>query len=196
LERPSRRSQEQPVSNAARAAIRDLEEGTSALHESGFGSAQRGRREERVRKEIITLATAYRLASSETSFVAVEHREGAEGHAGAGAPANVTATGSAPSFSSFFNLSDHFCQYISLRLRPRPSLPDATPRSRAMSIKRISAGRANRTQATRGRSICLNQLPIPAEVVRGAHVAPAVSARLSFSFSPRERARVRTQLLA
>jgi Ca-activated chloride channel family protein len=64
---------------AARAAIRDLEEGTSALHESARGSAQRGRREERIRKEIVALATAYRLASSETSFVAVEQREGAEG---------------------------------------------------------------------------------------------------------------------
>jgi len=64
---------------AARAAIRDLEEGTSALQGSGRGSAQRGRREERIRKEIVALATAYRLASSETSFVAVEQREGAEG---------------------------------------------------------------------------------------------------------------------
>ena len=63
---------------AARAAIRDLEEGTSALHESGHGSAQRDRREERIRKEIVALARAYRLASSHTSFVAVEHREGAE----------------------------------------------------------------------------------------------------------------------
>jgi len=64
---------------AARAAIRDLEEGTSALQGSGRGSAQRGRREERIRTEIVALATAYRLASSETSFVAVEQREGAEG---------------------------------------------------------------------------------------------------------------------
>jgi Ca-activated chloride channel family protein len=64
---------------AARAAIRDLEEGTSALHESGRGSAQRGRREERIKKEIIALATTYKLASSATSFVAVEAREGAEG---------------------------------------------------------------------------------------------------------------------
>jgi len=64
---------------AARSAIRDLEEGTSALHERGRGSAQRGRREEHIRKEIVALATAYRLASSETSFVAVEQREGAEG---------------------------------------------------------------------------------------------------------------------
>jgi Ca-activated chloride channel homolog len=65
---------------AARVAIRDLEEGTSALHEEKRGSAQRGRREERVKKEIVALATAYRLASSETSFVAIEHREGAEDH--------------------------------------------------------------------------------------------------------------------
>jgi Ca-activated chloride channel family protein len=64
---------------AARTAIRDLEEGTSALHEGGRGSAQRGRREERIKKEIITLATAYGLASRQTSFVAVEVREGAEG---------------------------------------------------------------------------------------------------------------------
>ena len=65
---------------AARAAIRDLEEGTSALHEKKAGSAQRGRREARVKAEIVALATAYRLASSETSFVAVEVREGAEDH--------------------------------------------------------------------------------------------------------------------
>ncbi len=63
---------------AARAAIRDLEEGTSALHEKKAGSAQRGRREARVKTGIVALATAYRLASSETSFVAVEVREGAE----------------------------------------------------------------------------------------------------------------------
>jgi hypothetical protein len=43
-----------------------------------FDQGQRGRREERIRKEIVALATAYRLASSETSFVAVEQREGAE----------------------------------------------------------------------------------------------------------------------
>ncbi len=65
---------------AARAAIRDLEEGTSALHEKKAGSAQRGRRETRVKAEIVALATAYHLASSETSFVAVEVREGAEEH--------------------------------------------------------------------------------------------------------------------
>lgn len=62
---------------AARAAIRDLEEGTSALHDRPRGSAQRGRRESRVTEAIVALAIAHRLASSETSFVAVERREAA-----------------------------------------------------------------------------------------------------------------------
>jgi len=63
---------------AARAAIRDLEEGTSALHDRPRGSAQRGRREKRVSEAIVALALAHHLASSETSFVAIERREGAE----------------------------------------------------------------------------------------------------------------------
>ncbi|MBP1634900.1 MAG: hypothetical protein H6Q10_1474, partial [Acidobacteria bacterium] len=63
---------------AARAAIRDLEEGTSALHEAKRGSAQRSRRDERINKAIEGLAIAWRLASSQTSFVAVERREAAE----------------------------------------------------------------------------------------------------------------------
>lgn len=62
---------------AARAAIRDLEEGTSALHARARGSAQRGRREKRVAEAIVKLALAHHLASSETSFVAVERREAA-----------------------------------------------------------------------------------------------------------------------
>jgi Ca-activated chloride channel homolog len=60
---------------AVRAAIRDLDEGTSALHEQLRGSAQRSRREDRIGKEIVALAKAWRLASSRTSFVAVERRE-------------------------------------------------------------------------------------------------------------------------
>ncbi|MGE5357622.1 MAG: VWA domain-containing protein, partial [Bacteroidales bacterium] len=60
---------------AARAAIRDLEEGTSALHVKQGGSAQPGRRAERIRKAIVALATEYHLASSETSFVAIERRD-------------------------------------------------------------------------------------------------------------------------
>ncbi|HSK09536.1 MAG TPA: hypothetical protein VK911_08160, partial [Vicinamibacterales bacterium] len=64
---------------AARAAIRDLEEGTNALHDKRRGSAQGGRREDAVKKAIVALATTYRLASRETSFVAIEKREeGAE----------------------------------------------------------------------------------------------------------------------
>ncbi|MCU0235351.1 MAG: VIT and VWA domain-containing protein, partial [Thermoanaerobaculales bacterium] len=62
---------------AARAAIRDLEEGTSRLHAEG-GSKQRGRREARVTKAIVELGLRYRLASSQTSFVAIEEREGKE----------------------------------------------------------------------------------------------------------------------
>lgn len=62
---------------AARAAIRDVEEGGSALDRRG-GSRQRGRAATRVREQIVRLATAYSLASRETSFVAVEEREGAE----------------------------------------------------------------------------------------------------------------------
>ena len=63
---------------AARAAIRDLEEAVGEAHQEGRGSRQRDRRDERARKEILRLATAYALASSETSFVAVEVREGQE----------------------------------------------------------------------------------------------------------------------
>jgi hypothetical protein len=60
---------------AARAAIRDLEEGTA---EGRRGSSQRGRAEKRVKEDIVRLAVRYGLASSETSFVAVEEREGDE----------------------------------------------------------------------------------------------------------------------
>ncbi len=60
---------------AARAAIRDLEEGTA---EARRGSNQRDRAEKRVREEIVRLAVRYGLASRETSFVAVEEREAGE----------------------------------------------------------------------------------------------------------------------
>ena len=63
---------------AARAAIRDLEEGTSARHDKPRGSSRQDRRGERVKNEIVALATAYRLASRETSFVAIERRDGGE----------------------------------------------------------------------------------------------------------------------
>ncbi len=69
---------------AARTAIRDLEEGTSALHERR-GSRQRERTERRIRDSIVTLAKAYRLTSSATSLVAVETRPAAT----AGAPAQL-----------------------------------------------------------------------------------------------------------
>jgi Ca-activated chloride channel family protein len=60
---------------AARAAIRDLEEGTA---EARRGSNQRDRTDERVREAIVRLAVRYGLASRETSFVAVEEREAGE----------------------------------------------------------------------------------------------------------------------
>ncbi|HSD29456.1 MAG TPA: VIT and VWA domain-containing protein, partial [Vicinamibacteria bacterium] len=58
----------------ARAAIRDLEEGRSALHDRR-GSLQERGGGDRVRSEIVRLAKAYGLASRETSFVAVEERD-------------------------------------------------------------------------------------------------------------------------
>lgn len=61
----------------ARAAIRALEDGTSPLHD-GQGSRQTGRHEARVRAAILDLALEAGLASSATSFVAVETREGQE----------------------------------------------------------------------------------------------------------------------
>ena len=60
---------------AARAAIRDLEEGTA---EARRGSNQRERTDTRVREAIVRLAVRYGLASRETSFVAVEEREAGE----------------------------------------------------------------------------------------------------------------------
>ncbi len=59
---------------AARARIRDLEEGTSELH-SQRGSRQSGRREQRIRDEIVRLGVTYGLVSRETSFVAIEQRK-------------------------------------------------------------------------------------------------------------------------
>jgi hypothetical protein len=69
------RSAGRPVIAAlwARAALRDLEEGRSALHDRR-GSLQERGREDRVKGEIVRIATAYGLASRETSFVAVEER--------------------------------------------------------------------------------------------------------------------------
>ena len=66
---------------AARALIRDLEEGSSYMHATAAGSAA-------ISAEIVRLGTAFGLASTKTSFVAVEHRSDAErmqivGHAGA-----------------------------------------------------------------------------------------------------------------
>jgi Ca-activated chloride channel family protein len=61
------------VTLAARALIRDLEEGLSALHDRR-GSLQERGREDRVKAEIVRLGTTYGLASRETSFVAVEER--------------------------------------------------------------------------------------------------------------------------
>jgi hypothetical protein len=61
----------------ARQAIRDLEEGRSALH-ARRGSRQRralGLDDERVKAEIVRLGTTYGLVSRHTSFVAVETRD-------------------------------------------------------------------------------------------------------------------------
>ncbi|HYR44389.1 MAG TPA: VIT domain-containing protein [Terriglobia bacterium] len=59
---------------AARTLIRDLEEGTSALHERK-GSLLTGRIDDRVKAEIVRLGVAYGLCSRETSFLAVEKRD-------------------------------------------------------------------------------------------------------------------------
>lgn len=59
----------------AREAIRDLEEGGSAA--AGRGSQQRDRKETHVKDSILDLARRYTLMPSQTSFVAVEEREGA-----------------------------------------------------------------------------------------------------------------------
>lgn len=61
---------------AARALIRDLEEGASPLCGKGGSRQARGQagRDVRVKAEIVRLGTAFGLASRETSFVAVEHR--------------------------------------------------------------------------------------------------------------------------
>lgn len=58
---------------AARALVRDLEEGTSPLHRRG--SQQERGQKDRVKDEIVRLAVRYGLASKHTSFVAVERRE-------------------------------------------------------------------------------------------------------------------------
>jgi hypothetical protein len=58
---------------AARARIRELEEGSDWL--SARGSQQRDRKVSSARDEIIALSLRYRLISRETSFVAVERRD-------------------------------------------------------------------------------------------------------------------------
>jgi Ca-activated chloride channel family protein len=58
---------------AARARIREIEEG--AEWSADRGSRQRDRRDDRAVTEIVRLATEYGLASRETSWIAVEHRE-------------------------------------------------------------------------------------------------------------------------
>jgi hypothetical protein len=61
---------------AARTMIRDLEEGSSPLHDRR-GSLQDRGRPDRVKDEIVRLGTEYGLCSAHTSFVAVEKREAA-----------------------------------------------------------------------------------------------------------------------
>ncbi len=61
---------------AARALIRDLEEGMSPRHTRRGSLQQRGKSAQaRVDQEIVALAKAWTLASRHTSFVAVEQRE-------------------------------------------------------------------------------------------------------------------------
>lgn len=63
------------VTLAARAAIRDLEEGMSSLHDRRGSLQERGGGgDARVKTEIVRLGTTYGLVSSATSFVAVEER--------------------------------------------------------------------------------------------------------------------------
>ncbi|KNC51829.1 von Willebrand domain-containing protein [Thecamonas trahens ATCC 50062] len=69
---------------AARALIRDLEEGSSYMHATGANTAA-------IDAEIVRLGTAFSLASTKTSFVAVEIRSDVEreeviGHAGSHVP--------------------------------------------------------------------------------------------------------------
>src|SRR5262249_27844561 len=62
------------ATRAARAGIRDLEEGMSPLHDRRGSLQDRGRGADRVKEEIVRLGVTYRLASKHTSFVAVERR--------------------------------------------------------------------------------------------------------------------------
>lgn len=62
---------------AARALIRDLEEGSSPLHDRRGSLQDRGRGAARVKDEIVRLGVGYGLVSSHTSFVAIERRENA-----------------------------------------------------------------------------------------------------------------------
>jgi Ca-activated chloride channel family protein len=59
---------------AARAKLRDLEEGSSALHNLK-GSLQRRSSADRVKEEAVRLGVSYGLCSQWTSFVAVEKRK-------------------------------------------------------------------------------------------------------------------------
>ena len=62
---------------AARALIRDLEEGASPLH-TRRGSLQGRNTKDKVKEEIVRLGMTYGLVSRETSYVAVEERENPE----------------------------------------------------------------------------------------------------------------------
>lgn len=62
---------------AARALVRDLEEGASPLH-TRRGSLQRRHTKDEVKREIVRLGVTYGLVSRETSWVAVEERENPE----------------------------------------------------------------------------------------------------------------------
>ena len=62
---------------AARALIRDLEEGASPLH-TRRGSLQGRNTKDKVKEEIVRLGVTYGLVSRETSYVAVEERENPE----------------------------------------------------------------------------------------------------------------------
>ena len=75
----------------AREAIRDLEDGASYLHLAGSGggaSSGDGGLQAKVKAEILSLGLAYSLASTHTSFLAVEERAGT-GAAGAASAAQA-----------------------------------------------------------------------------------------------------------
>lgn len=121
---------------AARAMIRDLEEGSSPLHDRR-GSLQDRGRPDRVKEEIVRLGTSYSLVSSHTSFVAVEKRERpvqgetqlrrvpiALTSGWGGGPQPATGTGAFPAASLMLGAS---MRSIRMASAPRPAAAPAAP---------------------------------------------------------------------